>query len=552
MQTEALQSPNDNKQTFPTFNPLTHIPPSYDIYGHQIPPNPNQSRYNILAEKDNIKVPWDTKNQLYKSTPMTRTKLLERRKKERIPDISYDLDGDGFVGGRDYVLSKRYDVDGDGKLNEIERKNALEGIENGVEKEYVWNLENQGGKRAFRILQKRGKIIDAEDFIPLQDTYPKHPISFKEPKNGIKTLSELKEYRYQKTKDEIIEKMKNFEKNHPFKIVQESYQLENKNQPLYHSINEIKDKLHRDARIKAGLSEKETDIKITDKDPTLAYIYSPKHKVKGDIRKDLLQESKDISNILTSRKHLNDTERLKIREDEIFDKLYHKEDGFTYTKLKEQRRLKQNEYNLKTFADHPKGVHGHELPKFSANENTKEFWKFQDGYVENPKHKSQFEYLQEIKYWKKPEELLLSEHREYEPEKVKRNFTMPNKKDEIMPNVNKINFYEGFDPYYVKPIEYKVKSDHNYRWSSLVSKFSSGKFRTGRLFDAIVQEDQKKEMEKLPVVKNVEDKSVEKKDEGGKNKVEVDIPPEMPLLQKFGSKEGLKLTSSTSVRNKGF
>jgi hypothetical protein len=124
MQTEALQSPNDNKQTFPTFNPLTHIPPSYDIYGHQIPPNPNQSRYNILAEKDNIKVPWDSKNQLYKSTPMTRTKLLERRKKERIPDISYDLDGDGFVGGRDYVLSKRYDVDRDGKLNEIERKLA--------------------------------------------------------------------------------------------------------------------------------------------------------------------------------------------------------------------------------------------------------------------------------------------------------------------------------------------------------------------------------------------------------------------------------------------
>jgi len=553
MQAETFQSPNDNQKSFPTFNPLTHIPPSYDIYGHQIPPNPNQSRYNILAEKDNIKVPWDTKNQLYKSTPMTRTKLLERRKKERIPDISYDLDGDGFVGGRDYVLSKRYDVDGDGKLNEIERKNALEGIENGVEKEYIWNLENQGGKRAFRILQKRGKIIDAEDFIPLQDTYPKHPISFKEPKNGIKTLSELKEYRYQKTKDEITEKMKNFEKNHPFKIVQESYHLKNKNQPLYHSINEIKDKLHRDARIKAGLSEKETDIKITDKDPTLAYVYSPKHKVKGDIRKDLLQESKDISNILTSRKHLNDTERLKIREDEIFDKLYHKEDGFTYTKLKEQRRLKQNEYNLKTFADHPKGVHGHELPKFSANENTKEFWKFQDGYVENPKHKSQFEYLQEIKYWKKPEELLLSEHRDYdEPEKIKRNFTLPNKKDKIMPNVNKINFYEGFDPYYVKPIEYKIKSDHNYRWSSLVSKFSSVKFRTGRLFDAIVQEDQKKELEKLPVVKNVEDKSIEKKSESGKNKVEVDVPPEMPLLQKFGSKEGLKLTSSTNVRNKGF
>ena len=552
MQTESFQPPNDNLQTFPTFNPLTHFPPSYDIYGHQIPTNPNEKKFNILAEKDSIKIPWETKNHLYRSTPMTRTKLLEKRKKEKIPDISYDLDGDGYVGGRDYVLAKRYDVDGDGKLNEIEKKNALEGIKNGVEREYVWNLENQGGKRAFRILQKRGKIIDAEDFIPLQESYPKHPISFKEPKNGIKTLAELKEYRIKKTKEEINEKMKDFEKKHPYKLIHESYHIENKTKPLYNSINEIKDKAHREARIKAGLSEKETDIKITNRDPTLAYVYSPKHKVKEDIRKDFLKESKDISDILTSRKHLNDTERLKIREDEIFDKLFHREEGFTYTKLKEIRRIKQNEYNLKTFADHPKGVHGHELPKFSANENTKEFWKLQDGYVENPKHKSQFEYLQEIKYWKKPEELLLSEHREYvEPKQMKRALTIPNKKKEITPNINKINFYEGFDPNYVKPIEYKIKSDHNYRWTTLVSKFSSGKFKAGRLFEALEQEYQKKELEKLPIIKNIDDKDIEKKGDKEK-KVEVELSPTMPLLQKFGTKEGLKLTSSTNVRNKGF
>ena len=550
MQNELLPTQNDIKQSSPTFNPLTHIPPSYDIYGHQIPTNQNKNKYNILAEKEKIKIPWET-NQLYKSTPMTRTKLLERRKKEKIPDISYDLDGDGYVGGRDYVLAKRYDVDGDGKLNEIEKKNALEGIKNGVEREYVWNLENQGGKRAFRILQKRGKIIDAEDFIPLQESYPKHPISFKEPKNGIKTLTELKEYRTKKTKEEINEKMTKFEKSHPYKIVEESYHIQNKTKPLYSSINEIREKAHRDARIKAGLSEKETDIKITDKDPTLAYVYSPKHKVKEDLRKDFLKESQDISKILTSRKHLNDTERLKIREDEIFDKLFKKEDGLTYTKLKEMRRIKQNEYNLKTFADHPKGVHGHELPKFSANENTKEFWKLQDGYVENPKHKSQFEYLQEIKYWKKPEELLLSEHREYvEPTQIKRTFTMPSKKTEITPNINKINFYEGFDPNYVKPIEYKIKSDHNYRWTSLVSKFSSGKFRSGRLFEALEKEDQKKEMEKLPKVKIVEEDSLDKKNDNGKKSE--NLTPAMPLLQKFGTKEGLKLTTSTNVRNKGF
>ena len=47
----------------------------------------------------------------------------------------------------------------------------------------------------------------------------------------------------------------------------------------------------------------------------------PKHKVKEDIKKDLLKERQEISKILTSRKHLNELERLKQREDEIFNKL---------------------------------------------------------------------------------------------------------------------------------------------------------------------------------------------------------------------------------------
>ena len=557
MQNVNLQQRNEPIPTFPTFNPLTHIPPSYDLYGHQIPINRNKVQYNILSEKEDIKTPWDSTNPLSQSTPMTRTKLLELRKKENIPDISYDLDGDGYVGGRDYVLSKRFDVDGDGKLNEIEKKNALEAIKNGVEREYVWNLENQGGKRYFRILQKRGKIIDAENFVPLQESYPKHPISFKEPKNGVHTLNELKEYRKNKTKKEISEKVKKFHKEHSANsnnnLINENnyYFPEMKEKPKYSSINDIRDELHKEARKKVGLNENESDIKNYDLSPTLKYVYSPKHKTKGDIKKDLIKESQEISKILNSRKHLNEIERLKQREDEIFNKLFQSEEGFTLTKLKEQRRLELNKYNLKTFAHRPRGVHGHELPKFSANENTKEFWKLREGYVENPKHKSQLEYLQEIKYWKKPEELLLSEHRDYiEPKREKRAFTLPNKvKDDITPNINQINFYKGFDPSYVKPIDYKVRSVHRYRWTSLMDKFLSGKFKSGRLFEALENEDKKKEAENAKKIKKEEIKET-KEDE--KNKVNVEIPPEKPLFQKFGSKEGINLTSSTEVRNKGF
>lgn len=45
-------------------------------------------------------------------------KLQQRRKAEAIPHISNDLDCDGIVGARDIVISKYFDLDRDGKLNE--------------------------------------------------------------------------------------------------------------------------------------------------------------------------------------------------------------------------------------------------------------------------------------------------------------------------------------------------------------------------------------------------------------------------------------------------
>jgi hypothetical protein len=39
----------------------------------------------------------------------------------------------------------------------------------------VWNIEQAGSNRDYRIIQKRGKIIDAEDFMAVRDTYPEFP-----------------------------------------------------------------------------------------------------------------------------------------------------------------------------------------------------------------------------------------------------------------------------------------------------------------------------------------------------------------------------------------
>ena len=131
------------------FNPKNHIPPKYDIYGYLKPFEKRKEDMAILEEKDKIKIPWSMKN-TNKSGAMTRSDLLNIRKKERLPDPSYDLDKDGYVGNVDLVLSKRFDVDNDGKLNDKEKKAAYEGISKGVENEYIWYVDNPGGIREFR------------------------------------------------------------------------------------------------------------------------------------------------------------------------------------------------------------------------------------------------------------------------------------------------------------------------------------------------------------------------------------------------------------------
>ena len=41
----------------------------------------------------------------------------------------------------------------------------------------VWNVEQSGVQRSFRIMQKRGVVIDSDDFNGIRDTYPEHHLS---------------------------------------------------------------------------------------------------------------------------------------------------------------------------------------------------------------------------------------------------------------------------------------------------------------------------------------------------------------------------------------
>ena len=489
-----------------SFDPLQHVPPKYDIYGNLKKQHiiPGQDTRNILKDKERIKIPWEGYRP--EGQVASRTELNARRKKDRIPDITYDLDCDGYVGGRDYVISKRFDVDKDGKLNDLEKRNALQAIKNNIEDEYIWNLENLANKptnktsagkngenntenkmrhdylQPFRILQKRGKIIQAENFLPIRDTYPKHPNYDYIP--DTKTLTELKQKRVKETKDVIDDKIRLWDEHNPNQIIKEPSEIK-KNMPKYTSMNQIKNEKNRLARLDHGLNELTSDIKDVYHDPGLNYMYNPDNKIKEDLKNKARKENQELSKLILARNHINEIERLNMREDEIFDMGYFVDNRKTYSKIKEGKRKENVDYNMKTFSKQTIGVHGHELPKFSEDEQYKEFWKFREGWIEHPKYMSQAEFLEHQKFWKKAEELKINEHKEVcDLNDFKKVYITKEKKDGFITKINKLNHFKGFDPDNPVPIDIdEVKRNHIYRWTTLVNQFSNQKFKKGRYFD---------------------------------------------------------------------
>ena len=68
--------------------------------------------------------------------------MLERRKKEFIPDPSFDVDGDGFVSNMDYFIAARFDKDKDGKLNAEEKAACLKALKDeNYEERFLFGLD---------------------------------------------------------------------------------------------------------------------------------------------------------------------------------------------------------------------------------------------------------------------------------------------------------------------------------------------------------------------------------------------------------------------------
>ena len=141
------------------------------------------------------------------------------------------------------------------------------------------------------------------------------------------------------------------------------------------------------------------------------------------------------------------------------------------------------DYNLKTFGRVAIGVHGKELPKFSEEEPSKQWWKLKKGFNSNPKYQSSKLLKQEQKFWSKNDQMYLADTKD-EPAPVDPFKTMhftKTKKNDIVEKVNQVTYYTPNT----------VEAEHdgpgrktmtNYKWTTIENQFCRKK---KRLFDEL-------------------------------------------------------------------
>ena len=103
----------------------------------------------------------------------TRSELLLRRRQEFIPDITYDIDGDGFVDHKDMAIAKMFDKNKDGILDDEEKAEMMKALKDGMMDRYVWGLEQTGSNKHPRLIQKNGNIITDSGQLAARTAEPK-------------------------------------------------------------------------------------------------------------------------------------------------------------------------------------------------------------------------------------------------------------------------------------------------------------------------------------------------------------------------------------------
>jgi hypothetical protein len=139
----------------------------------------------------------------------------------------------------------------------------------------MYGVEKTAGlKEHLRVMQKRGKILVAEDFNPLTETYPVHPLTMEPRRHQDRT--DMMNKRKEGACEEAAKERDLWDKANPYFIDRKYIKPEGYvDSPLYTSVNQIRKEKRKNERVVAGLTVKPTYQKDPSNDPTTAFVNCP-------------------------------------------------------------------------------------------------------------------------------------------------------------------------------------------------------------------------------------------------------------------------------------
>jgi len=147
-----------------------------------------------IIDYDTVTVKPQYRKELDASGTLTRSELLMKRRKERYPDLTMDLDGDGAVSQADYWFSKRYDVDDNNRLSPDEKSKAKKDYDEGYQKRFVTLNSSSGPGMAHRVHQINGMVISEGEGILSGET-PNYDSSVRLRTLGVRPALDLPAHR---------------------------------------------------------------------------------------------------------------------------------------------------------------------------------------------------------------------------------------------------------------------------------------------------------------------------------------------------------------------
>lgn len=336
----------------------------YNLWGQQHHRNPFKDKsghYNAPTDSR-----WHRK-------PMygSRTELQQARKQWRVPDKTFDVDGDGVVGQRDYFIGKSFDANHNDVLGGNEVHDVAKNLNQGWMDRFQFGHDRVGTKKPVETKQVRGVIVTSDDFTGLSESYPKHHNAHNNPPHSTKTELELDRKALAKAVNADI--MDKWCLQHPIYVKEDLPRRERDHVDAAAShIRERAEADHQLARVRGGLLPYTYPVnpEREEKYPGLSYVANPSFKTRSQLletRKELNKEDCDRLRMVGEQDFVPHSVRGAEQESACFEYRRAGPEPMTMTKLKNARKQDRIEYDMANFNEEKR-----QFPRFSDQPHP--FW----------------------------------------------------------------------------------------------------------------------------------------------------------------------------------